>query len=187
MLKTFVACVLLGFTCLAGAQVFKCVEDKTRQITFSDRGCPRSAAGEYVDVRPTNQFEGGHLRDYAAQDRAAEAQRAYERAREAEQERSAARAAPASSPMADACAAAMKGRLDSRAARNRAAVLCGQPQTIDPPAPVPQPQAGPSHMSKCDGGGCWGYDGSRYTRKGEVFFGTDGRSCRLRHGQMVCN
>jgi len=147
MMKVLIACSLLGFSCLASAQVFKCIDDKTKKITFSDVPCPKTASGGYVDVRPTNQFDGGHLRQHSAQERAADARRAYERELEAQQEAMRPRSS-APNPMAEACAEAMKGRLDSRAARNRAAVLCGQPQTIDEPAPMPAPAAGPRTKSR---------------------------------------
>lgn len=187
MVKVLIACSLLGVSCLASAQVFKCIDDKTKKITFSDVPCPKTASGGYVDVRPTNQFDGGHLRQHSAQERAADARRAYERELEAQQEAMRPRAA-APNPMAEACAEAMKGLLDSRAARNRAAVLCGQPQTIDEPAPMPAPAAGPSRVGKCDANGCWGPGGERYNhRSGDRFTGTDGRPCRLHNGQMFCN
>lgn len=186
---TLAALVVFGFCSLANAQVFKCIDGKTKKTTFSDVPCPKTSSGGYIDVKPTNQFDGGHLRQYSAQERAADQRRRYERENEAEQERARAQApGPSANPMAEACAEAMKGKLDSRAARNRAAVLCGQPQTIDPPAPVPAPPPGPSRTSKCDANGCWGPNGERYNhRSGDRFFGTDGRSCQMRNGQMFCN
>lgn len=50
MMKVLIACSLLGFSCLASAQVFKCIDDKTKKITFSDVPCPKTASGGYVDV-----------------------------------------------------------------------------------------------------------------------------------------
>lgn len=193
MKLTLVALVLLSASCMAHAQVFKCVDDKTKKITFSDVPCPKTASGGYVDVRPTNQFDGGHLRRYSAEDRIREQRREVEREieRQERRERDQIKEAEATrEALMKPCRDAMNGRLDSRAARNKAAVLCGQPQTIDEPLQPPPVPRGPSVVSKCDANGCWGTNGERFNHRSgsaDRYFGPNGQACRERNGRMICN
>lgn len=50
----------------------KCTDPKTGKITFTDKLCPSAQYSEKIDVPPATVFDGSHLRQRAAQDRAAE-------------------------------------------------------------------------------------------------------------------
>jgi len=56
--------------------------------------------------------------------------------------------------------------------------------TPGPPAPVSPlvnaPPVTPSaQLGNCDSGGCWGIDGARYNRAGDVMFGNNGKICSI--------
>jgi hypothetical protein len=48
------------------------------------------------------------------------------------------------------------------------------PQISNPSAVAPSPQ-----LSTCDSTGCWGTDGARYNRAGNVLFGNNGKTCTI--------
>ncbi|MDM1248532.1 DUF4124 domain-containing protein [Acinetobacter sp. R933-2] len=52
-------------------------------------------------------------------------------------------------------------------------------------APMPQAQA-PTHMTSCDGSGCWDNQGNRYNGNNGTYY-NNGRVCRDIGGQMQCN
>ena len=43
------------------------------------------------------------------------------------------------------------------------------------PSPIPNG----AQLNHCDAAGCWGTDGTRYTRAGNVLFGSNGRICNI--------
>ena len=45
----------------------------------------------------------------------------------------------------------------------------------------------PSHMTSCDGSGCWDNQGNRYSGNNGTYFQQNGRMCRDIGGQMQCN
>jgi hypothetical protein len=49
---------------------------------------------------------------------------------------------------------------------------------IGPSTPPPIAPSG-AQLNGCDVAGCWGTDGTRYTRAGNVLFGTNGRICNI--------
>ena len=56
---------------------------------------------------------------------------------------------------------------------------------MPPPTPTPAPVA-PTHMTSCDGSGCWDNQGNRYNGNNGTYF-NNGRVCRDIGGQMQCN
>lgn len=64
---TVLVTVLVASPAYAG--VYKCVEDGTGKITFSDVPCPSNAAGGRIVVKPTNQFDGSGYRREADRER----------------------------------------------------------------------------------------------------------------------
>jgi len=45
---------------------------------------------------------------------------------------------------------------------------------------VNAPPATPgAQLGNCDSGGCWGFDGARYNRAGDVMFGNNGKICSI--------
>lgn len=53
-------------------------------------------------------------------------------------------------------------------------------------APMPQRQTAPTHMTSCDGSGCWDNQGNRYNGNNGTYY-NNGRVCRDIGGQMLCN
>ncbi|WP_228269943.1 DUF4124 domain-containing protein [Acinetobacter bereziniae] len=53
-------------------------------------------------------------------------------------------------------------------------------------APMPQHQSSPTHMTSCDGSGCWDNQGNRYNGNNGTYY-NNGRVCRDIGGQMQCN
>lgn len=53
-------------------------------------------------------------------------------------------------------------------------------------APMPQRQTAPTHMTSCDGSGCWDNQGNRYNGNNGTYY-NNGRVCRDIGGQMQCN
>lgn len=57
--------------------------------------------------------------------------------------------------------------------------------SVPMPHPTPAPTA-PTHMTSCDGSGCWDNQGNRYNGNNGTYF-NNGRVCRDIGGQMQCN
>lgn len=57
--------------------------------------------------------------------------------------------------------------------------------SVPMPPPTPSPVA-PTHMTSCDGSGCWDNQGNRYNGNNGTYF-NNGRVCRDIGGQMQCN
>ena len=53
-------------------------------------------------------------------------------------------------------------------------------------ATMPQRQPAPTHMTSCDGSGCWDNQGNRYNGNNGTYY-NNGRVCRDIGGQMQCN
>ncbi|MEG6544779.1 DUF4124 domain-containing protein [Acinetobacter bereziniae] len=53
-------------------------------------------------------------------------------------------------------------------------------------APMPQRQPASTHMTSCDGSGCWDNQGNRYNGNNGTYY-NNGRVCRDIGGQMQCN
>jgi hypothetical protein len=51
------------------------------------------------------------------------------------------------------------------------------------------PMASNLPFANCDTAGCWGMDGTRYTRAGNTLFGSNGKVCNITApgGPAVCN
>jgi len=53
-------------------------------------------------------------------------------------------------------------------------------------APMPPQAQAPTHMTSCDGSGCWDNQGNRYNGNNGTYY-NNGRMCRDIGGQMQCN
>lgn len=137
------AVALLFLACSAHAEFYKCVEDGTGKISFSDVPCHGKDSGGRIVVRPTNQADGSVNRRKAAEDRWDDAQRSARRAEEAPSQ-----ASNASSKGQDACAAARKSLTDVaesykkdpaeiKAKKSAMYVACGipEPPTVNVQSP----------------------------------------------------
>ena len=69
-------------------------------------------------------------------------------------------------------------------------VMPAQPATEPVPPMVDTPRmAGNVPLNSCDSAGCWGADGSRYTRAGNTLFSSNGRTCYMvaPNAPAMCN
>jgi hypothetical protein len=186
---------LLVITGGAYAQVYKCRDDGTGKVTFSDVPCHGKSSGHAVEVKPANQFDGSGLRARADQERWVEA-------------------AQRAAPSGGAIGSPSVSRFDSRAAaceeakkpipgargqtanqRNAIMAACygvsvPPPEREDPlPNPrVPLSAPSPSVIVNCDSAGCWDNVGGRYNRgAGNTYFpASGGGACQMIGGTMQC-
>ncbi len=198
MLKVIaVPLTLFIITGSAYAQVYKCKEDGTGKITFSDVPCHGKNSGHTVEVIPANQFDGSGLRARADQERWAEASR---------------RAAPSGGAIgtpsasqfdsrAAACQEAKKPIPGARGqtANQRNAIMAACYGVSVPPAeraipspnprgPLPASAPSPSVITNCDSIGCWDNVGGRYNKgAGNTYFpASGGGACQMIGGAMQC-
>jgi hypothetical protein len=162
---TFLA-ALLAASLPSHAGVFKCVEDGTGKITFSDTPCPSNAEGGRIVVKPTNQFDGSGYRQKAAEDRWEDAAR-YNRKAQEEQDAADARA---------------------EAAARRAQQQAAEPAPRRSRSAMPVQGPAPSTITSCDGAGCWDNRGGRYNSAGGNLYVPPGGgpACMKIAGQMTC-
>jgi hypothetical protein len=57
---------------------------------------------------------------------------------------------------------------------------------LAPPNVTINPAQAPAFTSSCDGGGCWGSDGTRYNAVGGALVRPDGKICKSVAGVMQC-
>lgn len=57
-------------------------------------------------------------------------------------------------------------------------------QSVPPQQNIPAP---PSHLTSCDGSGCWDNLGNRYRGSGDTYFPSGGGVCRDIGGQLQCH
>lgn len=78
-------------------------------------------------------------------------------------------------------------QLRTQAALNGVNVSSGDSYTNNSySAPMPPRQPTPTHMTSCDGSGCWDNQGNRYSGNNGTYY-NNGRVCRDVGGQMQCN
>lgn len=179
------------------SQVYKCV-DANGKTTFSDQGCATSDSATTVDIGRVNTQDSSQYQQRILDDRLERSQPKQKvRVTVVGDGRSDQR-----KRMQDAyCKAALtkhKGAHGLTAAQLSAASACagvGSSQSNDNQrssysAPPVQYQATPppSHITDCDGTGCWDNQGGRYNKAaGSTYFRQDGKACQSIGGQMQCN
>jgi hypothetical protein len=151
----------------AQAGVFKCVEDGTGKISFSDVPCHGKASGGQIVVQPTNQFDGSGYRREAAMERWRDAERYNRKARE------------------EQLAAEEKAAAAAQRAQQQAAA---EPPPKRRGSSMPVQGPGPSGITSCDNGGCWDNLGGRYNSVGGNMYvpGRGGPACMMIAGRMQC-
>jgi hypothetical protein len=156
---------LLAASLPAHAEFYKCVEDGTGKISFSDVPCHGKDSGQRITVKPTNQFDGSGYRREAARERQQDAERYYRKAQEEQ---------------------------DEADARAEAAARRAQQQAVQAPEQkrrsLPVQNQAPSIITNCDAGGCWDNLGGRYNKgAGNTYFpASGGPACQMIGGQMRC-
>lgn len=205
--KLFVFSTLLLAALSTHAQVYKCVEDKTGRISFSDIPCHGKTSGSHIDATP-NTLDYSGSREQALK---SEVQTLREKLREQD---SRVNRETVGRTQADLQAA----RIDTKACEdarwyyesesrtnpnNKAAIeakraamygACGmkEPDRVEVinrqvvPATGNAPYVKPSPFTHCDNSGCWDSAGARYQRSGpDTFIGPRG-SCRVIGNSMHC-
>lgn len=187
------AVIPLTLFALAGAahaQVYKCKEDGTGKITFSDVPCHGKNAGHAVDVRPTNQFDGSGLRQEAERERWQEQARRYSSSGSGSIGDGDARRRSSNSSRDSTCEQMLREPANSRAKRAALAAACGSsaPEIRDEPTSMPAPLPAPTTITNCDSAGCWDNMGGRYNKGGGTtyFPASGGGACQMIGGVMRC-
>lgn len=182
------------------AQVYKCIEERTGKVTYSQTRCHGNTSGRQINVRE-NSLDTSGIREQAAL--------MYERTQREEAEREAAalrheaerRASAAQARRDDFCKDAAKpipGARGMTASQRSALAACAGVSVPDqipdggvassPPAPMPVSPSTPSVITNCDTSGCWDNMGGRYNKgAGNIYFPASGGGvCQMIGGQMRC-
>lgn len=193
----------------AQAQVFKCKDDRTGQIAYSQTPCHGSTSGGQVKIQENSMDTSGEMAQAARlsakrlrEDQEREAARAEYVAR-LRAERSASERAERAE-VARECTEVSK-RYDEAKSRmapseqmlklknaRRAACgmepeaggMAGSPAPLNMPAPTPAP----SVITSCDASGCWDNMGGRYNKgAGQTYVPAQGGGhCQMVGGMMRC-
>lgn len=197
------ACLLPG---LSYAQLYKCVGSDGK-VTFTQHGCSTDSAAENIDLGTVNSQDSTAARRSIAEEqlkRSMQPQKVrvtvvadpriagrQNRARNdlcreantpykgAQNRQLTARQRAMSSACGSGASAGEIERVSLE--HKKAAAVSRRPTPSGPPAP--------SHITDCDGAGCWDNQGNRYNHgAGPTHFRQDGRVCHdIGGGQMRCN
>lgn len=192
-LKLLLTCSISLSVTQAYAQLYKCV-GPNGEITFTKHGCNTASQTQKIEVGTVNSQDSSAAR---------------RNINEYQQKRSMQRQAPRVTVVGDTSEAERRQRELCRAAttphkgaqnrqltaaqRATAAAACGGRSGIsnydysgDTGGYGASPA--PSHMTNCDGAGCWDNQGNRYNKgAGSTYFRNDGRVCQHVGGMMQCN
>jgi len=188
------------------AQVFKCKDDRTGQVAYSQTPCQGSASGGQVKIQQNTLDTSPEMEQAARlsakrmrEDRARDAARSASLAR-MQSERAAAERENAMMM----CADAMRRYGDAKnrqipphqiqPLKRAAHAACGAfPDVDEAPsdqntADIPPPTSAPSVITNCDASGCWDTMGGRYNRgAGQTYFPAQGgAACQMVGGAMRC-
>lgn len=194
---TLTALAIAALCSSAHAQVFKCIEDGSGKITYSQYPCHGRDSGRYVDLKSANTFDGGHLRRRAQDDRMqvdhsgpkvgsigapAESLEFAPLSRQEICERRRNEMSRSRPTSAEARRAFMEMCLKSSGRSS------GDPSGTPPPRNLPAPVPPPSIITSCDASGCWDNQGGRYNQgAGNTFFpARGGGACQLIGDRMRC-
>lgn len=176
------------------AQVLKCTDPKTGNVTYSDGGCAASHKVAAIRIQPSskqnsNSFSDSRVSQQAQQDYYGQS---FSTSADSNQRRA------NSNPMAEQArkdayreaSTPIKGARGLTANQLRTLAALGG---VDVPAPEREhPQSSvpnqPRMVTSCDEGGCWDTQGGRYNRgAGNTYIPTTGGSCQGVGNQMQCN
>lgn len=195
----------------AQAQVIRCTNPKTGQVTYSDRQCDSGHSGALVERRKSHE-EVMSDRVLAAE---ANEQKYRRRLAEMEIQRQAGQQAPAVAQQSppdkstsyecrqsrkdhETVSSIRTGTAEERRNRINSSTVtvnatCGlSTELVQPPArPViidNRPAGRPSHITRCDAGFCYDNFGGVYHRSGPGFMtGPNGRTCHGSGAAWTCN
>lgn len=190
----------------AQAQVFKCKDDRTGQIAYSQTPCHGSASGGRVKIQENSMDTSGEMAQAARlsakrmrEDREREVARAEYVAR-LRAERTASERAETARECADVSRRydeaknrqASPDQMQKLKNTRRAACgmesepvgMAGSPAPLSMPAPTPAP----SVITSCDASGCWDNMGGRYNKgAGQTYIPAQGGGhCQMVGGMMRC-
>lgn len=197
-MKFLLLCASLILTPSLHAQVYKCVDPKTGNVTFSGGACATGRQGATVRVNPVNSSDSteGRRAQYQLEEQQYESQQSANR-RPSNQYSNNQRQT-SSDPMAEqarkdayrAASTPHKGANGLTAGQLRTLAALGGANVSKPSREYSQNRA-PSQsrvMTSCDGAGCWDNQGTRYNRgAGDTYFSSTGGSCQGVGDQMQCN
>lgn len=197
-------CRAVLLTCLlpalSYAQLYKCV-GSDGSITFTKHGCSTSSEVEAVRLGSVNTQDNSEVRSKIVE-------REFERSLQPTQTRVTVVADPriadrqnkARNDLCREASTPYKGAQDRQlTARQRAmSSACGSGASIadiervsleHKKAAAASRAAAPTHITNCDGAGCWDNQGNRYNHgAGPTHIRQDGRVCQdTGGGQMLCN
>lgn len=204
----FVLCGVIAVAGWAGAvqaqTVFRCVEDRTGKISYSNVPCHGTNSGREISVRENSLDTSG------AREQALRRELNDLRSRVQAMEQAPAAPAPVANRMdSEECRQARRSydieagsmtQTKSTVEAKRSAMYgaCGmrEPDRVEitnievnnAPSRSPIPSSGPSRITNCSGSGCRDDAGGRYDRlSGDLYRGPDGQRCRSVGNRMECH
>lgn len=199
-------CALMVVAPTLQAQVYKCTDPKTGNLTFSDGACASSHRVATVHLQPANSMDSTEDRRaaYQLEEQQYEAQKSsysqnYYSQSDNSQQNNARRYESNIERQNELRMivpyAGSGGRLTAAQLRARSRLM-----GVDSPEPErqssystrtrtpPPPPPSPSVITNCDGAGCWDNQGTRYNKAaGDTYFRSTGGICQAGGGQMNCN
>lgn len=192
----------------ADAQVFRCTDERTGEVAYSDIPCSKGTSGGAANIRE-NTLDTSGSREQALRQEIRElrqrmesyeentARPAYGRTEsDLQAERADSRECQQAKRSLDIEAGSMtrnKASVEAKAAAMRSACGIREPDRIEvnnygrsPPSGRHRPP--PSLITNCDAGGCWDNVGNRYNRGGgnTYFPGAGGGACQKVGNLMQC-
>lgn len=191
------------------AQVYKCREDGTGKVTYSDDPCHGKNSGHYLDLKENTLDTSGsreqamraQMRDMQGQidrlERRGTSQPAIGRTQaDLQGERADSLACERARRSLEIEAGSMtrnKATVESKEAAMRSACGLREPDKVEinntySRRDLRGPASRPRSITSCDAGGCWDSDGGRYNRSGgDTYFpASGGGACQMVHGRMQC-
>lgn len=198
-MKLLLLCASLILAPTLHAEVYKCVDPKTGNMTFSGGACNAGRQGATVRVNPANSMDSTEDRRaiHTLRRQAYEAQQAaYARSSNQNNDYSAQGSYESNIRRDNELRmitpyAGSGGRLTAAQLRTRSRLMgvdSPEPQQVSAPRNIPTPPPTPRSMTNCDGAGCWDNQGERYNRAaGNTYFKSGGGACQGVGDQMICN
>ena len=176
----------LALSTSVSGEVFKCVDETTEKVTFTDKACPDKGVGNYVPLEPANVDSGYASGREAGRNRTESAQQAVDRGNAAFFEK---HGCDPTCIIKGKFYGPKKNSRNQREAAGRAAqdLLIERPVSQPPSHPMPMPQSPPIIVNP-DPAGAWDNNGNRYNKAaGDTYFRADGKACQLLNTGMQCN
>lgn len=198
MRAILIGLLLCGASAVAQGQVFKCADDRTGKISYSNVPCHGTNSGREIRVQE-NSLDTSGAREQAMRRELNEL-----RSRVQAMEQAPAAQPPVANRMdSEECRQARRSydieagsmtRNKSTVEAKRSAMYgaCGMREPdrveINNRYEVTPRRSSNNHITNCDAGGCWDDEGGRYTRgAGDTYFPSQGGgACQMIGGRMQC-